>query len=179
MKKTLEGLIPYTERHFLRLDKYLQKSFLLDYTLQKMKKLQSFEPEEQDMNQKLEGKEKPEIKQDMKIEKSEEIELQNNFKQKNSQQAKDDEEAIIQNGNSIYEGEEEETTIQHGDNIYKENEEETTIQHGEEEDEEDREIKGRRAKSGQSKPKKRKVATFEQCSKKSPTNKKKKRKMKQ
>jgi len=36
MKEILEGLIPYTERHFSRLDKLLQRSFLLDYTLQKM-----------------------------------------------------------------------------------------------------------------------------------------------
>ncbi|KAL6073157.1 U3 small nucleolar RNA-associated protein 13 [Balamuthia mandrillaris] len=36
MKELLEGLIPYTERHFQRYDKLLQKSFIVDYTLQAM-----------------------------------------------------------------------------------------------------------------------------------------------
>lgn len=34
--QVLEGLIPYTERHFQRLDKLLQRSYLIDYTLQRM-----------------------------------------------------------------------------------------------------------------------------------------------
>jgi len=36
-KELLEGIIPYTERHFQRIDNLLQKSFLVDYVLQRMK----------------------------------------------------------------------------------------------------------------------------------------------
>jgi len=34
IKEIIEGLIPYTERHFQRIDKLLQKSYIIDYTLQ-------------------------------------------------------------------------------------------------------------------------------------------------
>jgi U3 small nucleolar RNA-associated protein 13 len=32
----LQALIPYTQRHFQRVDKLVQKSFIIDYTLQAM-----------------------------------------------------------------------------------------------------------------------------------------------
>ncbi len=34
--KLLEGILPYTDRHFQRLDKLIQKSFIIDFTLQKI-----------------------------------------------------------------------------------------------------------------------------------------------
>jgi len=36
IKQLLEGLIPYTDRHLNRMDRLLQKSYILDYTLQAM-----------------------------------------------------------------------------------------------------------------------------------------------
>jgi U3 small nucleolar RNA-associated protein 13 len=32
----LEGILPYSDRHFQRIDKLLQKSFIIDFTLQKI-----------------------------------------------------------------------------------------------------------------------------------------------
>lgn len=36
MKELLEGLIPYSERHFTRIDKLVQESYMLDYVLGEM-----------------------------------------------------------------------------------------------------------------------------------------------
>jgi hypothetical protein len=48
----LEAMIPYTERHFARLDKLIQKSFLLDYTLQRMTLLMDTPTEPKKVNEK-------------------------------------------------------------------------------------------------------------------------------
>eukprot|EP01126_Amoeba_proteus_P063963 TRINITY_DN888_c0_g2_i8.p1 TRINITY_DN888_c0_g2~~TRINITY_DN888_c0_g2_i8.p1 ORF type:complete len:204 (-),score=54.44 TRINITY_DN888_c0_g2_i8:77-688(-) len=37
MKEVLQGLIPYSERHLLRINNLLQQSYMLDYTLAEMK----------------------------------------------------------------------------------------------------------------------------------------------
>jgi len=37
MKPVLQGLIPYTERHFNRIEKLLRQSYLIDFTLTEMK----------------------------------------------------------------------------------------------------------------------------------------------
>lgn len=44
MKQLLEALIPYSTRHFQRLDKLLQASYILDYTLQNMNLLPEIAP---------------------------------------------------------------------------------------------------------------------------------------
>jgi hypothetical protein len=41
-------MIPYTERHFQRVDKLLQKSFIVDYTLHRMDKLKNKRGEDDD-----------------------------------------------------------------------------------------------------------------------------------
>eukprot|EP01114_Cavostelium_apophysatum_P021718 TRINITY_DN7651_c0_g1_i2.p1 TRINITY_DN7651_c0_g1~~TRINITY_DN7651_c0_g1_i2.p1 ORF type:complete len:878 (-),score=259.44 TRINITY_DN7651_c0_g1_i2:6-2639(-) len=39
IKELLEGILPYTERHFQRVDRLLQRSFIIDYTLRRMSPL--------------------------------------------------------------------------------------------------------------------------------------------
>jgi len=36
VKELLEGILPYSDRHFQRIDKLIQKSFIIDFTLQKI-----------------------------------------------------------------------------------------------------------------------------------------------
>jgi U3 small nucleolar RNA-associated protein 13 len=50
IKSLMEGIIPYTERHFQRLDRLLQRSFLLDYTLQRMEAHKEVVYDEEDTN---------------------------------------------------------------------------------------------------------------------------------
>lgn len=48
MKDLLQALIPYSTRHFQRLDKLLQASYILDYTLQNMNLLPELAPEKEE-----------------------------------------------------------------------------------------------------------------------------------
>ncbi|CAN8256072.1 unnamed protein product [Cochlearia groenlandica] len=56
----LEGLIPYSQRHFNRMDRFVRSSFLLDYTLGEMSVIDPEETETQSRNDKKKKKKKEE-----------------------------------------------------------------------------------------------------------------------
>lgn len=76
MKDLLHALIPYSSRHFQRLDKLLQASYILDYTLQNMNLLPDIAPqvaeEETQTSTKVNGAQKEEEESAMAIDDADE-----------------------------------------------------------------------------------------------------------
>jgi len=51
IKQILQGLIPYTERHFNRIERLARQSYLIDYTLSEMKVIRDKISDNLDINQ--------------------------------------------------------------------------------------------------------------------------------
>lgn len=77
----LEGLIPYSQRHFSRIDRLVRSTFLLDYTLTGMSVI---EPETDDVE---ESKENNHLDENLLTEDVDEEEKQNKSQKLNSKSA--------------------------------------------------------------------------------------------